>query len=75
MKNVYHKKKWNVGLLQLHVDPPHTPLTTSKQNDKLEKDYVKMTLRRDPKSENSDPYEFKMALLYNGYREDFFVRS
>ena len=75
MKNVYHKKKWNVGLLQLHVDLPHTPLTTSKHNDKSEKDYVKIKLRRDPTSENSYPYEFKMALFYNGYREDVFVRS
>ena len=75
MKKVCHKKKWNVGLLQLHVYPPHTPLTTSKHNDKSEKDFVKMKLRRDPTSENLDLYEFKMALLYNGYREDFFVLS
>ena len=75
MKKVSHKKNWNVGLLQFHVEPPPTPLTKIQHDDKSEKDFVKMTLRRDPTSENSDPYELKMALFYNGYREDVFVRS
>ena len=30
-----------------------------------------MELRRDPTSENSDLYESKMALFYNGDQEDF----
>ena len=67
MKNVSHKNKWNAGLVHLHVDPPPTPLITSKHDNKSEKDFVTMKLRRDPTSENSDPYEFKMALFYNGY--------
>ena len=75
MKNFYHKNKWNVGLVQLHVEPPTTPLITSKHNDKSEKDFVEMKLCWDPTSENLDLYEFKMALFYNGDQEDFFVRS
>ena len=75
MKKIYHYKKWNAGLVQLHVEPPHIPLIKSKYDDMSEKDFVKMKLRRDPTSENSDPYEFKMALFYNIYRGNVFVRS
>ena len=75
MKNVSHYKKWNAGLVQLQVDTPHTPLITSKHDDNSEKDFVKMKLRRDPMSENSNPYEFKMALFYSIYRGNLFVRS
>ena len=31
-----------------------------------DKDYVKLKLSRDPTLENSDLYEFKMALFENG---------
>ena len=50
-------------------------LLKGKHDDKSENDSVKMKLRRDPTSENSDLYEFKTALLYNGYRGDCFVPS
>ena len=30
-------------------------------------------MRRDPTSEKSDPYEFKMALFDNGNPEEFFL--
>ena len=75
MKNVSHKKKWNTGLVQFHMDPPLINLEKGKHGDKLENDFVKIKLHRDPSSENSDLYEFKMALFYNGYREDIFFRS
>ena len=73
MKNVSIEKKWNAGLVQLHVEPPPTPMIKSKHNDKS--DLFEMKLRRDPTSENSDLYESKMALFYNGYQEDSFVCS
>ena len=75
MQNVSHKKKWNAGLLQLHVYPTPITLIKGKHDDKSEKGFVKMKLCRDPTSKNSDLYEFKMALFYNGYQEAFFVRS
>ena len=71
MQKVSHKNKWNAGLLQFHMEPPPTPLVKRKNNDKSENDFVKMKLRRDPTSEDLDLYEFKMALFYNGYQEDF----
>ena len=40
MKNVSHKKKCNVGTVQVHVDPPPIPLTKSKNDEKLDKYYV-----------------------------------
>ena len=64
MQNVSHKKKWNAGLLQLHVDPPPITLIKGNHDDKLEDDFVKMKLRRYPMSENSDLYEFKMAIRH-----------
>ena len=75
MQNISHKKKCNAWLLQLHMDPPLITLEKGKHDDKLENDFVQMKLHRDPTSENSDLYEFKMALFYNGYREDCFVCS
>ena len=75
MQNIYHKKKRKAGLLQLHVDSPPITLKKGKHDDKPEKDFGKIKLRRDPTSENSDLYESKMALLYNGDQEDCFVCS
>ena len=75
MQNVCHKKRWNAGLLQLHVDLPPITLVKGKNDDKSENDFVEMKLRRYLTSENLDLYEFKMALFYNGYQEDCFVCS
>ena len=64
MKNVSQKKKWNAGGgVQMHVKPPPTPLIKIEHNDKLDKDFVKLKLCRDPTSEKSDLYEFKMDLF------------
>ena len=77
MKKVSHKKKWKAGLLQMHVDPPPTPLIKSNQNDKSGKDFVKLKLRRDQTSAKSNPYEFEIDFFDNGELEDFllFVRN
>ena len=40
---------------------------------KAERDCVKIKLRRDPTSEKSDLYEFKMALFDNGETEEFLL--
>ena len=55
----------------MHVEPPLRPLIKSKHDDKLDKDFVKLKLRRDLTSENLDIYEFKMALFGNGETEEF----
>ena len=66
MKKVSHKNKWNMGVVQLHVEPQTTPLIKSKHNDDMEKYFLKLKLRRYPMSEKSDLYEFKMAFFDNG---------
>ena len=77
MKNVSHKTKWNAGVVLVHVDSPPIPMIKSKHDDKLDKDFVKLELRRDPTSENLDLYEFKMTLFNNGEPEEIllFVRN
>ena len=50
MKNLLHKNKWNTGVVQVRVDPPPTPLMKIKYNDKSEKYFVKLKLRRGPTS-------------------------
>ena len=55
------------------MDPPAIILIKSEHNDKSKSDFVKMKLRRDPTSENSDVYESIIALFYNGDQEAFFV--
>ena len=73
MDNISHKKKWNTGTLQVHVEPPVIPLINSKNDDKSYKDFVKIKLRRDPTSEKLDLYEFKMALFDKGERGGFLL--
>ena len=77
MKNVSHTNNWNRGTLKVHVDPPPIPLIKSKNNNKLDKYCVEIKFRRGPTSENSDLYEFIMALFDNGKPEEFllFVRN
>ena len=57
----------------MHVEPQPTPLIKSKHDDKSEKNFVKLKLRRDPTSNNSELYEFKMALFDNGDLDKFFL--
>ena len=77
MKICFHKKKWNTGVAQVHVEPPTTLMIKSKHIGKWDKYFVKMKLHRDPVLEKSYLCEFKMALFNNGYLEEFllFVRK
>ena len=50
----------------MHVEPPPIPLIKSKNYDKSDKYFVKINLRSDPTSQESDLYEFKMSLFDNG---------
>ena len=63
INNVSHKKRWNTGTVQVHAEPPPIPLIKIKNGDKSDKDFVKIKLRRDPKSEKSDLYELKWTSL------------
>ena len=36
MKNVSHKKVWNLGMTQAHMEPPQTPLITGTYDSKSE---------------------------------------
>ena len=74
-KKASHRKKCTAATVEQHVDPPLTPLIKSLHGDKLDKDCDKLTLRRDPTSDKSDIYEFKMDLFKNGNPEEllFFV--
>ena len=49
------------------------PTDKSKNDDKSDKYFVNIKLRRDPESEKLDLYEFKMALFDNVDREDLFL--
>ena len=46
MKNILYKKKWNTGTLQVHVEPPPTPLIKINNYEKSEKDCDKIKLCR-----------------------------
>ena len=65
MDHVFHKKSWNLGMTQVHVEPPPIPLIKGKYDGKADKDFVKLKLRRDPTSSTSDLYGFKMYLFEN----------
>ena len=77
MKNVSHKKEWNSGTTQAHVEPPPITLIKVAYYGKSEKYFVKMKLCGYPTSSTSDLYEFRMSLFDNGDPEEFllFVRN
>ena len=77
MKNVYHKKGWNLVTNPAHVKPPPISLIKEKCNGKSDEYIVKIKLRRDPTSSTSDLYEFKMSLFDHGEPEEFllFIRN
>ena len=68
-----HKKKWNSGTVQVHVDTPPIPLIISNKNDRSDKYFYEIKLGRDLTSEKLDLYEFKMALFNNGYPKQFLL--
>ena len=66
MKNVSHKKSWNLGMTQVHVEPPSIHLVKVKYDGKSQKYFIKLKLLRYPTPSTSDPYEFKLCLFENG---------
>ena len=55
--------------------PPPIPLNKSNNDEKLDKYCVEIKLRRDPTSENSDLFEFKMEFFDNGETEELLFLS
>ena len=73
MKNLFHKKGWNLGTNPSHVEPPSITLINKTYNGDSEKDFVKLKLRRDPMSSTSELYEFKISLFEHGDPEEFLL--
>ena len=71
MKNPASKKGWMMGMTHPQVETPQINLIKEINNDKSDKYFVKLELRRDPKLSTSYLYEFKMSLFDNGEPEDF----
>ena len=65
MKNVSHKKTRNLGVTQVHVELPPTPLIKGKHDDKSDNYLVTIKFCRYPTSATSDLYEFNMDLFKN----------
>ena len=55
-----------------YVSTPY-PTNKSKNDEKLDSNFVKIKLRMDPTSENSDLYELKTTLFDNGNPEEFLL--
>ena len=72
-KNIFHKKSWRNGEVQILVDLPPITLIKSKNDLKVENECIKIKLCRDPTPENSDTDELKMALFDNGETEEFLL--
>ena len=63
MKNVSHNNSCNLGITQVYVEITPIPLIKIKYDGKSDKYFVKLKLRRYPKSSMSDLYEFRMSLF------------
>ena len=63
MKNVLNQKNWNQVVLHMHVETPPVPFIKSNNDNKPDKDCVKIKLLRVTMAENSDLYDFKLTLL------------
>ena len=57
----------------MNMDPPPNPLIKSKNNEKWDKDCVKIKFRRAKTSQKLDLYEFKIALFDNGEPKEFLL--
>ena len=55
---------WNAGKVQVNMEPPPIPLIKIKNDEKLDKHFVKIKLCMDPTSEKSDLYEFKLDFIW-----------
>ena len=73
MKNNLHKNNWIRGAVKLHMEPSLIPQNKGNNDTKQDKYDVKTKLRRDPTSEKSDLYEFKIVLFENKYPEDLLL--
>ena len=62
-KNVSHKKTWNSGMTQAHVEPLSILLIKINHENNSDKDFVKLKLRRYLKSATLELYEFKKIFL------------
>ena len=63
----------NKGTVQVHIDSPPMPLIKIKNDEKSDKDCVKIKFCRGPTSQKSDLYEFKMTLFDNGDPEELLL--
>ena len=64
MKNVFQKKAWLSGAVQVRIYLPPIPLIKSYV-EKIRKNNLKIKLHRNPMSATSDKYELKMTLFEN----------
>ena len=53
------------------MDPPSISLIRSDKDEKLDKDFIKIKILRNPTPEKSNLHELKMALFYNSKPEEF----
>ena len=63
----------NQGTVQVHIDSPPMTLIKIKNDEKSDKDCVKIKFCRVPTSQKSDLYEFKMTLFDNGDPEELLL--
>ena len=77
MNKFSYKKKWSTGVVHVQVELLPITLIKRKHDDKWDKYFVKLKLRRYLTSEQSDLYDFKMTLFNNSDQEEFllFVRN
>ena len=73
MQNVQYKNNCHAGTVQVHVEPPSIPLIKINKDDKSDKYFVEIKLRRDPTPEKLDLYKFKIALFDNGDTQEFLL--
>ena len=66
MNNVFYKNRFCTGAVQIHAEPYLIPLIQSMLDLKMERNYVKIKLHRNPDLEKPDIYEFIMDLFDNG---------
>ena len=67
MVNVSHNKSWLLGGIQVHYNLTPTPINNCDQErNKAEAGFIKVGLRRNPASDTSYIYKYKIDLFENG---------
>ena len=63
---IHSNPNWLSAETQARIDPPPIPLTKAETEEEIERNIIKVKMRRNLSSDTSETYELKMDTFDNG---------